>query len=793
MSDGDQRDFITGVLRDMEGNAVLSLSSGRTEPTEEAPYGKLKVDIHHWFRYPDELDAMVAFAEKAEADRRDAYLSPVIYGDEVFTDRKGNAIPFNRDGRPLYARSKRNALYAQTVYMDSDSCPPEAFRIPPSRHVVTSDGHGHDYWFLPQPVPVAIASTLAHKITTAHKEDGCDPSGWSANKVLRLPTFNTTYDEISPFKITWDDDDVDPQTGELGMPKVYDVGVLEEVYGDVEVDRVDPDDDSPLPPVPALEGLPEYEPLLKRIPASEKRLNDLLFKKPKLGPGGWRSEQRFALLLELKRHGFTDEETIVLAWNAPVSQKFRDDGRGVDGLWWELQVSVKRELAKENGAEVEPAPAMDPVTRDRRREAPRLLNPHQMSRVESRHDLVTLYLEYAKTKVRTINMPYHVVNAWTVLALGLSEAAEIPKDPKPLGLNLYSFTIGNSSTGKDEAVNTMNPFIRALYPHDDPSIAAASSREDLIENLIDRSDRVTYIDENEADGLLSQIKGGGYTGGLFQYWTRAYDGDVPSLGRVGKKHLNQPGKHAVLTMHLVGTPAGLYKVLDKDMFYTGYMARQIYAIGEDNPTTKDSLRAKMRRGVAKGRGFDGVPQFYSLLLADIRSRLRLPIPLDQKRAALDPTDEAIDLHAEIMWKIHEHFEKDHEAVLWRAVIRRMSDIIWKIAGLSAASNDRSVIGTFDVEVAAYYAQTWIGNTIQIADELSDTYFSKQCDEIEKFIASRESRRAELGQIYRFRKGEPKRVTDEYLNSLAFQGRVEEWSSADEGGPRYWRIKERRTA
>lgn len=791
MGDGNQRDFIVGVLRDMEGNAVLSLSGGRTEPTEAAPHGKLQVNIHAWFRYPQELDMMVAFAEKAYEDRRDAYLSPVIYGDEVYRNKKGEAVPSDRDGRPLYSRSKTNALFAQTVYMDSDSCPPEAFRLPPSRHVITSEDHGHDYWFLPVPVPVTIASTIAHKITTAHKDDGCDPSGWSANKVLRLPTFNTTYDEFAPFEVTWEDDDVDPQTGETDMPKVYDVAVLEEIYGDVEVDTVADQDDRPLPPVPQLEGLPDYESLVARIPATEKRLSDLLFKKPKLGPGGWRSEQRFALLLDLKRFGFTDEETIVLAWNAPVSQKFRDDGRGVDALWWELQVSVKRELAKESGAEIEAAPPI--AERDRRREAPRLLTPHQMDRVEKRHDLVTLYLEYARSRVRTINLPYHIVNAWTVLSLGLAEAAEIPKDPKPLGLGLYTITSGNSSTGKDEAIGVMNPFIRALYPHDDPNVAASSSREDLIENLIERSDKVTYIDENEADGLLAQIKGGGYSGGLFQYWTRAYDGDVPSLGRVGKKHLNQPGKHAIVTMHFVGTPAGLLKVLDKQLFYTGYLARQIWAIGEDNPTTKESLRSKMRRGSSQGKAFDGVPQFYALLLADMRSRLRLPIPLEQRRASLDPTDEAIEMHNDMMWKIHQHFEKDHEAELWKPIIRRMGDILWKIAGLSAASQGRSIVGTFDMEIAGYYAQTWIGNAVYIADQISDTYFSKQCDEIEKFIAGRESKRAELGAIYRFRKGEPKRVTDEYLNSLAFQGRIEEASSNDEGGPRYWKIKERRAA
>lgn len=790
----DDRSFITGVLREMEGNALLMLSSGRSEPTDKAPHGKLRVDVQAWFSYPAELGLMVAFAEKARADQRDAYISPIIYGDAPFVNGKGQIVPKDRDGRPLYTRGLRNALFAQTIYMDSDTCPPEAFRLPPSRHVTTSEGHGHDYWFLPEPVPAGVAAQIAHKITTAHKADGCDPSGWSANKVLRLPTFNTTYDELDPFEVTWEDDDVDPQTGEVGVPKVYDVLVLEEVYSDIEVDRVEAEDGyRDLPPVPPIEGLPDFESLAQRIPATQKRLNDLLYKVPKAGDGGWQSEQRFALLLDLQRFGFNDEETISLAWHSPAASKWRVDKRGVSGLWWELQVKVKPIIAEESGAAIEAAPATE-VRLDRRREAPRLLSPAQRDRVLARQDLVTLYLAYGRSKVNVFNAPYQTINAWTLMSLGLAEAAELPKEPRPLGLGIYTFTLGNSSSGKDESKSLLSACVRKLYPHDDPDIPASSSREDLIQNLISRDDKVTYLQSNEADGLLSQIKQGGYSTGIVQYWTLAYDGEVPSLGRVGRQELKQPGKHAIPVMHLMGTPAGILEVLDPKMFYSGYLARQIWVIGDDNPTTKQSLTSKFRRGAGdRSKTYDGVPAFFGSMFAGLRSQLRRGIPLDQKRASLEPTDEAIELHSDAMWKVHEHFAKEHDVELWKPVLRRLADIVWKIAGLSAAMNGRTVVGTFDVEVALFYTESWVANAMTVADGISETYFSKQCDEIEKFIYSRESKRAELGAIYRFRKSEPKRVVDEYLNSLTFQGRIEQWQSPDKGGPSYYRIKEKKAS
>jgi hypothetical protein len=170
---GDMRDFITTVLGEQRGNAFISRASGKTAN------GKLNVNIHHTFKYPEQIEEMVKYAEQYAGE--DVYLSPLLYGDK--RNDKGNI-----------ARTPENALSARTIYMDSDLCSPEKFRLQPSIHVVTSRGRGHDYWLLDDPVPAQRAAEVAHKIATAHRDDGCDPSGWSANKVLRLPdTVNTSH------------------------------------------------------------------------------------------------------------------------------------------------------------------------------------------------------------------------------------------------------------------------------------------------------------------------------------------------------------------------------------------------------------------------------------------------------------------------------------------------------------------------------------------------------------------------------------------------------------------------
>lgn len=770
----DQRKFIVDTLRDMEGNALLLLATGRTEPTDIAPHGKLIVNSPHWFKYPQELDLMVEFAEKErKGEARNTYISPIIYGDEPYVSPKTHeVVRQDRAGRPLYSRSKSNALFAQTIYMDSDACPPGAFRIKPSRHVQTSEGHGHDYWYLTNPVPATVASEIAHRITTAHKDEGSDPSGWSSNKVLRLPSWNTTYDTDNPYEIK-SFESKEALDGEL-----YDASDISGAYDNVEVDTV-ADHSLPLTAVPKIEGLPDFETLVARIPAAERRLNDLIYKDP--GDKGWRSEQRFALLLDLQRFGFNDEETVAIAWHSPAAAKWRVDARGVDGLWWELQVKVKAVLAEESGAAISAAPAMERRTH----EIPELLSPQQRARVERRQDTITLYLQYAREKVQNANMPYHIINAWTYLALALSEVVEMPKEPRALGTGLYSFTLGKSSSGKDESMSVLMPCVYQLYPSDHIEIPANSSKEMLVENLIDRSDKVSFIRENEADALLAQVKSG-YLQGIEKYWTRSYDGEVPGLGRVGKKELNKPTTHAIPIMHFMGTPSGILNTLDKSMFHSGWLARQIWVIGDDVKASESTLKSKFRRGDAAVL-FDGMPKYLGTHFMLLRNRLRSQAPLDHKRASLEPTDEAIELHDKMHWKLLKHVGKDYEMDLWNPVVNRMGDIMWKLAALVAASDGRTVVGTADVEVGVYYVETWIANTMTVADGISDTFFSKQCDDIEKFVASREKQEADIGAIYRFRKGEPKRVTDEFLQSLTYQGRLH---VPREG---YYKIKEGKTA
>lgn len=774
------REFLTSTWRSLEGNVALLLATGKTKPTEGAPHGKLIVNAPNWFHYPDELDKMVEFAQK-NSDR-DLYLTPAIYGDWPYLDTKNNKqIKEDRNGRPLYSRAKGNALMCAAIYMDSDSCPPEAFRIPPSRHVDTSDGHGHDWWYLSEPIPAHQAAEIAHRITTAHKADGSDPSGWAENKVLRMPTVNTGYDDTATYGTRPSHGDATFEVTFWETDAVYSADDISAAYEDVDVAPDVVQGESV--PAPQMAELPDFMDLTSRIPASERRLNELIIKVPQTGEKGWRSTQRWALINDALRYGFTPIEAASLAWHAPAGAKWRDDDRGFDGLWLEVQKAVGS-VAMERGAGIE---AAAPVKRERPT-GPKLVRENERRAFEKRSDMVSLYCEYARAKLPIFNGPLHNFNAWMLLSLGLGGAGAISKSDDLMPLNLYGMQLADNATGKSESKNFWRKTIVELYPGDNIEMPSDQSKSNLVEALINRDQKVTVIHADEFDGDLKILKTQGWSNGLQQTWTNVYDGWIPAIGRVGKSDLMKAGVRGIVNMHAMGTLDGILAELDKKMFYTGYLTRNIFVLGERIEVTEDSM--KIRKGKKTTDATRrALPRWIASRMLRSRTAIRQDAPIGQMRSEVDITDEAADRFAKAKWEIWQHFRTFEDHKQWDGSIRRMFDIIWKIAALEALSFERSFIQESDIVVALANAEVWMDNLIFVAEAISETFFSKQCDEIESFIAGRKNHEATAAEVYTFRKGEEVRVTDTYLNSLIKQGRINE-DSAGVGYPNVYKIKRR---
>jgi len=210
-------------------------------------------------------------------------------------------------------RIPEHAAATHAVWMDSDVCPGDRYRVPPTWSVSSSQGRWQHFWALSEPVDIMRASELVHRISIAHDKDGADQSSWPANKIMRVPgTMNTSHG--FPTTVKAENNGI-----------VYNIEELEKAYAGVEIP-----DRAAVRDIPDLheEDLPSYGNVLAKL---NHDLVDLATTEPK--PDQDRSRLRYKLLLELFRAGLSYEEVLSVSWNAPASRKWKEeDNRGLSGL-----------------------------------------------------------------------------------------------------------------------------------------------------------------------------------------------------------------------------------------------------------------------------------------------------------------------------------------------------------------------------------------------------------------------------------------------------------------------------
>jgi len=732
------KEFIERVLGSGSGNAFISRASGKTNS------GKLNINIHKTFLYPEQLKEMVDYAESHSSE--DVYISPLLYGDK--RNDKGNI-----------ARTPENALTSQTIYMDSDLCVPEKFRLMPSIHVVTSKGRGHDYWVLDKPVDAKRAADIAHKITTAHREDGCDPSGWSANKVLRLPnTVNTGHG--FPESVLAEMSDVIYHITDIENAyediDVYERPVMGRVVDNIEI--VTPDD------------LPDYTDSLNKVPAN---VLELALQEPVVGSEGNRSELRYKLLCELFRLGdlITHDEALSIAWNAPASRKWSvEDPRGFNGLLAEAN-KAWLDVEWESGMGLEP-----PEEKSTAKSVVSLLSDDERSASNAYPCWVDRYVGWAGTKLAKQNPPYDKMNGWLVLSAVFSDVAFIPRKNGPEGLNLYTMTLGETTTGKSQALKIMRTVLDEAFLDDRGyNLGGNASPNALGEKLQERDGKVSLFSKDEAHGLFKQWATQDWTTGMMEDLALLYDGIVPPMLRVGKKDIERAAKTHFL-MHLMGTPEEITRALNREMFKSGFLARFIWGIGEPRTLTKEAVREEDSDGTEIKLGFEPMARQWAAEFSDVKRRLRGSTP--NGYIPIRITSEGADRMTKVKWDLANLVKKSDENwdILNQSLVR-MGITIRKCASLLALSDGKDEADVVHVVKAIAHAEEWVKNLFIVAEQISASDFERNCDLVEQFVKERDGK-VKLEFVNRRFKAWRVRDLQESIGALVSQGRIRELSGKE---------------
>ena len=726
--------FIETILGTNSGNAFLSRASGKTAA------GKLNINIHTTWKYPDQLEEMVEYVEKYQHE--DVYISPLLYGDK--RNDKGNI-----------ARTPENALTSQTVYMDSDLCTPDRFRMKPSVHVSTSKGRGHDYWLLEEPVEAKRAAEIAHKITTAHKDDGCDPSGWSANKVLRVTgTVNSGHG--FPEAV------IAEYTGEI-----YSIEEMEEAYKDIDVyerpimgrvsgavDVVEPED------------LPDYAEALNKLPQD---VLDLALSEVEAGAEGYRSEARYKLLCELFRLGsaLTYEEVLTIAWHAPSCRKWsQEDSRGINGLMMEAN-KAQAEVVWEAGQ------GLEPPEEKTEQGAISLLTEQEESYLSENKSWVDKYLGWAGHKLAKQNTPYDRINAWTILSCAFSDVAFIPRKNGPEGLNIYTMTLGETTTGKSQSLKLMRTVLDEVFLDDKGyNLGGNASPNALGEKLLERDGKVSLFNKDEAHGLFKQWSTQDWTTGMMEDLALLYDGVVPPMLRTGKKDMAKVAK-TQFVMHLMGTPEEITKSLNREMFKSGFLARFMWSIGEPRTLSKDAVREEDSDGTEIKLGFEPMARQWAAEFGEIKRRLRGDTTSGHIAISIDP--DAAERMTEVKWQLANLVKtSDPNWDILNPSLVRMGVTIRKCASLLALVDGKNVTERKHVLQAIQASEEWVKNLFIVAEKISASDFERNCDEVEAYVKAKDNK-IKLEFVNRRFKAWRVRDLQEAIGSLISQGRLKEIS------------------
>lgn len=717
------KDFLESILGESAGYATIVTKDSHGIP-----------NVQKFFSYPDELDEMASYAEANSAG--DVYFSPILFHEQ--------------------RRIRENAKAVSTVYSDADTCNPDNFFLPPSVVVETSPGRWHAYWILDREHEPQRVALLAKRIAYAHKDQGCDVSGWNPTKLLRVPgSKNTKYAEHN---------DVVAKADGL----VYSIADLEGLYGDVKVDPMLDMADAPLPEQP-----PAVIDVLAKLPAAGNIMSLYLDEPP---VGADMSKMLWRLELELFRAGLSSEEVFTVAKHAKCNKYHRTDRprrADADGdLWREVQRAAQ---SYQNSDEPMESFAGEVEALSVPEKNLSFLEDSERNIVAANPTFVDQYCAWARKKTDGA-IEFQIASAFTVLSAAFSDTGYgTPKYGK-LGLNLWFMVLGETTLSrKSTSRQLMLRMIRAYenYVGHQIDIGSNVTAEGLVKHLAGRDKLTSLFHRDEVQGMFREFITKTYMSTAADQFTELYDGHVPVVIRsTGGKSANSAVQteraETHFIMYLMGITSKVSEILTVDYFRSGFLARFIYAIADAPERTYEleAIEQAPEEEVAITRDFEMdtlVRSLYESKLWWEKKGAPFPRPVRM-------TDEALQRFNKFKWDMGTYVEGHQYEESIEPSRQRLSLSIWKVAVLLAMYDRSDMVELRHMLIAIHYSENWFRNLERMAASVSESEWQREVDELETIITSKGGKMRYEDAYRRFGR-KRKREFDEMIEALRSQGRM----------------------
>lgn len=737
------------------GYAVLALfPEGRFDPSK----GPVQ---SHFFSWPSQREELVAFC--LHNSDKDIYTVPALFKD------RGN-------------RRASNIAHQWAVYADADSLPLNRLKAEPTMIVETSPGRHHLYWVTETDDPTEL-TVVSRSIAHTHADEGCDPSGWDAGQLLRVPgSSNNKYASLGhePWEVK-----ISRTGGAWALEKLAEHypsdSLAKKVIGGQPMPQRKEWHFAPRTMEEATEIF-HYNPDIYNMFNSE------------LVPGQDRSATMWRLLSELSRSGASRTTAMYIAWEAKCN-KYRIDGRTEEELWEELC------RAFDDPMNMPVTTSMEAVERTRLDASE--ANPENklksfLESVEILHDderelvptdtFIDRYEAWASTRTDAPEI-YHRAGAVTVLSAIYGEFGSCPTK---FDSNLTLWVLLLGPTTRARKTTAMMLWVDLLTDTQDAKynylLGSDVTSEALSAILPKRDGRTSLYYRDEAHGLLYEQDKKRYLAGLREHMTELYGGRVRMRLRAATavedaEAASTSGNiRTNFIMFLCGTLDQVTEALTIEDYQSGHLARFLVAEADPPPMTEDDMYAEQYDGIDRSEDFGRQRLIEEILAArgfwesnTTPGKLRL-IPF---------TPEAWRRLQKAKWEIYEHAMANDMAEVLLPTTDRMGTSLMKAAVLLAMSERETTVGMRHVLKAMSLGEEWFTSTATIAGRIMHSSWSARQEEILTMIRSRVDGVTQREIYMRFRTKMQEKDIESDLNVLRKAELIRQVN--DKGRVRYIRV------
>ena len=394
------------------------------------------------------------------------------------------------------------------------------------------------------------------------------------------------------------------------------------------------------------------------------------------------------------------------------------------------------------------------------------LNDEEQAVVSTTHTFIDEYLAASASKGFT-NTAYAIPAAWTALSMAFGLKAVIPKGVN-LGVNLWFMPMGYSGTGKSAETAFLKHVLDHLLKDGDGyyNLGAMSSPEGILLELLTRDGKPSMIFQDEAASFFQALRDKDWVKALEYDLSNYYMGDVPPSNKISLKEFRGKGAETSFNIFMIATPDRLLKLINTDMFATGFMARYNWMWAEPPIENDDKYKAT--------RSENDTDKNSPSVTFDLAGDLAHASNAFTSRVAVWGTDEAVKRLA-IAHRDFDKASKSHEKydALEPAITRLGRETIWKCAALLALYRGETTFTLNDALVAIHYATDWYENLARVVEATSESDFSADVSEIEAYIKGQGGTVTSAKLLHRFRnmiRNSPREL-DDRITFLATSGRI----------------------